>query len=31
MDMSLSKLWEMVREEGETPCAAGHSVAKSWT
>ena len=30
MDMSLSRLWEMVKDR-ETWCGAVHGVTKSWT
>ena len=30
MNMSLSRLWEMVKDR-ETWCGAVHGVAKSWT
>jgi len=30
MDMSLSKLWEMVKDRGAWHCAV-HGISKSWT
>ena len=30
VDMSLSKLWEMVKDR-EDRCAAVHGISKSWT
>ena len=30
MDMSLSKLWEIVKDR-EVSCSAVHSIPKSWT